>query len=158
MHAKQGRSSAHIILQNLSEVRVVLKKGTPIAQVSWFPGSQQGTQLDGEDLEADCKPFVLTRKEREEALFDKLDLSELQEWPTPTAEGTRWLLEEYQDLFSLETGELGQGKLVILELDCLSACSEPRRGMDSEKTLQDQVSNHQARTVERGACAPLSDA
>ena len=49
----------------------------------------------------------LTAEERQEKLFEKLDLSGLESWPPELADSTQSLLAKYHDIFSLEPNELG---------------------------------------------------
>ena len=49
----------------------------------------------------------LTMKQWQEKLFEELDLSRLESWPSELAEAARSLLAKYHDVFSLESSELG---------------------------------------------------
>ena len=49
----------------------------------------------------------LTMKQRQEKLFEELDLSGLESWPPELAASTRSLLTEHHDIFSLEPSKLG---------------------------------------------------
>ena len=49
----------------------------------------------------------LTMKQRQEKLFEELDLSGLESWPPELEASARSLLAEYHDVFSLEPSELG---------------------------------------------------
>ena len=48
----------------------------------------------------------LTMKQRQEKLFQELDLSGLKSWPPNLADSAQPLLAEYHDVFSLEPSEL----------------------------------------------------
>ena len=48
----------------------------------------------------------LTVKQRQEKLFEELDLSGLESWPPRLVDSTQSLLAEYHDIFSLEPSEL----------------------------------------------------
>ena len=48
----------------------------------------------------------LTVKQRQEKLFEELDLSRLESWP-PELVASPSLLAKYHDVFSLEPSELG---------------------------------------------------
>ena len=50
---------------------------------------------------------TLTVKQRQEKLFEELDLSGLESWPPELAVSAQSLLAEYHDIFSLEPSELG---------------------------------------------------
>ena len=49
----------------------------------------------------------LTVKQRQEKLFEELDLSRLESWPPELAATAQSLLAEYHDIFSLEPSKLG---------------------------------------------------
>ena len=49
----------------------------------------------------------LTVKQRQEELFEELDLSRLESWPPELVGSTQSLLAEYHSVFSLEPSELG---------------------------------------------------
>ena len=49
----------------------------------------------------------LTVKQRQEKLFEELDLSGLESWPSHLAASTWSLLAKYHNVFSLEPSELG---------------------------------------------------
>ena len=46
-------------------------------------------------------------KQRQEKLFEELDLSRLESWPPELADSTQSLLAEYHDIFLLEPSKLG---------------------------------------------------
>ena len=48
----------------------------------------------------------LTVKQRQEKLFEELDLSRLESWPFELADSAQSLLAEYHDIFSLEPSKL----------------------------------------------------
>ena len=49
----------------------------------------------------------LTMKQRQEKLFEELDLSRLESWPPELVASAQSLLAEYHDIFSLKPSELG---------------------------------------------------
>ena len=55
----------------------------------------------------------LTMKQRQEKLFEELDLSGLESWPPKLADSTWSLLAEYHDVFSLEPSNLA----VLIQLN-----------------------------------------
>ena len=48
-----------------------------------------------------------TVEQRQEKLFEELDLSGLESWPPELADSAWSLLAEYHDIFSLEASKLG---------------------------------------------------
>ena len=65
------------------------------------------TQAMGEVEDDGCQMPKLTMKQRQEKLFEELDLSGLESWPPKLAASTWSLLAEYHDIFSLEPSKLG---------------------------------------------------
>ena len=49
----------------------------------------------------------LTMKERQDMLFEELDLSRLESWPPELAASAQSFLAKYHDVFSLEPSKLG---------------------------------------------------
>ena len=49
----------------------------------------------------------LTMKQRQEKLFEKLDLSRLESWPPKLVASTQSLLAKYHDVFLLEPSKIG---------------------------------------------------
>ena len=60
----------------------------------------------------------MSEEERQQMLFEKLDLSGLESWDAKAAKQARSLLTEYHNLFSLEKNEIGHTKAAehIIEL------------------------------------------
>ena len=48
----------------------------------------------------------MTMGQRQEKIFEKLDLSSLESWPPELAESAHLLLAEYHNIFFLESSEL----------------------------------------------------
>ena len=49
----------------------------------------------------------LSGKQRQEKLFEELDLSRLESWPPELADSTQSLLAEYHDVLTLDSSKLG---------------------------------------------------
>ena len=60
----------------------------------------------------------MSKEERQQTLFEKLDLSGLESWDAKVAKQARSLLAEYHNLFSLEKNEIGHTKAAehVIEL------------------------------------------
>ena len=54
---------------------------------------------EGQDGPQDPHPPSLTTRQRQDKLFEKLDLSRLNSWPPELAEAAHWLLAKYHDVF-----------------------------------------------------------
>ena len=75
---------------------------------TWVPEPQmQPRTIEALDKAHGIQTPKLTMKQRQEKLFEKLDLSGLESWPPELADSTWSLLVEYHDIFSLEPSELG---------------------------------------------------
>ena len=87
-------------LKMISVVRVVAANLVPEPQM--WPG-----MVEALDEAQGIQMQKLTAEQRQEKLFEKLDLSGLGSWPPKLANSTWSLLAEYHDIFSLEPCELG---------------------------------------------------
>ena len=88
-----------------------LRKKMPVARavtVTWLPELPVYTNLMEALEEAHCLQVPrMTMKQRQEKLFEELDLSGLESWPHKLAASAQSLLAEYHNIFSLEPSELG---------------------------------------------------
>ena len=97
---RNGMAYPHTLKKKMPVARVVAANHVPEAQM--WPGMMEA--LDG--LQGIQTP-KMTIKERQEKLFEKLDLNKLGTWPLELADSAYSLLAEYHDIFSLESCELG---------------------------------------------------
>ena len=88
-----------------------LKKKIPVASVvsaNQVSESQMWPRMiEALDEAQGIWALKLTMKQRQEKLFEKLDLSGLESWPPELADSAQSLLAKYHDIFSLEPSELG---------------------------------------------------
>ena len=90
-----------------------LKKKTPVARavkVTQVPETLVQTGLRGAMGEVEDNGHQMpkaTMKQRQEKLFEELDLSRLESWPPKLVASTWSLLAEYHNIFSLEPSKLG---------------------------------------------------
>ena len=90
-----------------------LKKKMPVVravEVTQVPEPLVQTGLTGAmgEVEDDGHQMPkLTMKQRQEKLFEELDLSGLESWPSKLVVSTKSLLAEYHDIISWEASELG---------------------------------------------------
>ena len=135
---KQGGNRVTIGLQNMTQEKIILKKGTKVARVSAAnivplmlapdPSTDRNEleyMLNGVDL--GCVPEYKKldsqevknpepMPERLDNLFSKLDLSGIQEWPEDLQQKVHDLVIEYQHLFALNDLELGKTAKVKHEI------------------------------------------
>ena len=76
-----------------------------VTQVAELPGQTAWTEAS-EVVHGHQMP-KLTVKQRQEKLFEELDLSGLESWPSELAVSAQSPLAKYHDIFSLEPSELG---------------------------------------------------
>ena len=103
-----GSNRVPVILRNITQDWLEIKKGVPIARMVTANAIPKVTHilLAGNPHEQS----TLTKAERQELLLEKLDLTGLEAWPTEQAEKARSLLREYHDIFSLEKHDTGHTK------------------------------------------------
>ena len=87
-------------LKKIRIARVVAINQVPEPKV--WPG-----MIDALDETQGIQTLKWTTEQRQEKLFEKLELSGLGSWPPDLADFTHLLLAEYYDIFSLESCELG---------------------------------------------------
>ena len=89
----------------------LLRKKTPVArevtvtQIPELPVQIRLTEASEEDHGHQMPK--LTVKQRQEKLFEELDLRGLESWPLELGASTQSFLAEYHNVFSLEPSELG---------------------------------------------------
>ena len=106
-----GSKGVAVMVRNSLAYPQTLKKKIPVArvvaancvpEVQMWPGMME--VLDGVQ---GIQTLNMTTKQRQEKLFEKLDLSSLGSWLLELAESAHWLLAEYHDIFALESCKLG---------------------------------------------------
>ena len=108
---RTGSKNAVEVVRNSTAYPQTLKKKTPVA---WVVVATMVPELlvminlpEGvEELHSPQTP-KLTLRQRQEKLFEELDLSALASWPPEQVDSAWLLLAEYHDVFSLESSELG---------------------------------------------------
>ena len=124
---KRGSSKVSIVVQNVSESPIYLKKGIQVARfVTTTPTMTAlpcvpALVLEGATaLEAIAEPLSMV--EWQAKLLEKLDLSGLKNWAPRNAEAAEQLVLSYHDVFALEKNKLG----------CTSTVEHEIRIIDSE--------------------------
>ena len=93
-----------------------MQKGVPIARVVTAnlipPADLSSSPVKTPDM------GHMSKEERQQMLFEKVDMSVLESWDSKVAKQAKSLLPEYHDLFSLEKNEIGRTKVAehIIEL------------------------------------------
>ena len=94
-----------VYLQTLSRKILVVRA----VVATWVPEPPMWTgMIETLDKAQGFQMPKLTMKQRQEKLFEELDLSGLESWPLELADSAWCLLAEYHDIFSLEPSKLGR--------------------------------------------------
>ena len=108
---RQGGKKAVMVVRTSTAYPQTLQKKTLVARaVTVLPQPKlpkEGQLQEGAEEPQDPHTPKLTVRQRQEKLFDKLDLSGLDSCPPELADATCQLLAKYHDVFSLEPTELG---------------------------------------------------
>ena len=106
----KGSKNVAIVVRNSMAYPQTLKKKIPMARVvvtKWVPEPQVWPgMIDALDEAQDIQTQKLTTEQRQEKLFEKLDLSGLGSCLPEPVDSTHSLLAEYHNIFSLEPYEL----------------------------------------------------
>ena len=111
-----GSNRITVVLRNNTNEWVEVQKGVTITRMVTAnmipPVDLSSSPVRTSDLGR------MSAEERQQMLFEKLDLSGLETWDAKAAKQARSLLAEYHDLFSLEKNEIGCTKAVehVIEL------------------------------------------
>ena len=106
-----GSKNVAVVVSNNSMYPQTLGKKTPVAravmvtQIPELPVQISLMEVSKEDH--GCQMPKLTVKQRQEKLFEELDLSRLESWPPELVAAAQSLLAECHNIFSLEQSELG---------------------------------------------------
>ena len=106
----RGSNKITVVLRNNTDEWVEVQKGVPIARMvtaNLIPPAD----LNSSPIKT---PEVghMSEEERQQTLFEKLDLSGLESWEAKVAKQVRSFLAEYHKLFLLEKNEIGCMKAV----------------------------------------------
>ena len=106
-----GSKNVAVVVRNNMAYSQTLRKKTPVARavtVMWVPEPPMQTDIMQvvEGAQGLLMP-KLTMKQRQEKLFEELDLSRLESWPPKLTDSAWSLLAECHNIFSLEPSKLG---------------------------------------------------
>ena len=106
---KNGSSKVSLMVRNISDSHIFLKKGVPVVRVM-SASPVLPTELSpemGAALGAESQPEPMSVAARQEKLLEKLNLDGLAHWSPGNAVAARELVLAYHDIFALEGNELG---------------------------------------------------
>ena len=106
---KNGSSKVSLMVRNISDSHIFLKKGVPMVQIvsaSPVPPTELLPEMEAA-LGAESQPKPMSVAVRQEKLLEKLNLDGLAHWSPGNAVAVRELVLAYHDIFALEGNELG---------------------------------------------------
>ena len=117
-----GRKQISIVVRNMTDQAIFLKKGTRVAHVVSATLAPPEETPSTQDEDAHAPKECMTVQEQQDKLLEKLNLDGLSQWTPRNAAIARELLLSYHDAFALEPDELG----------CTSAIEHEIRLSDEE--------------------------
>ena len=112
-HLKNSSGKVSLVVRNVSDSHIFLKKGVPMARVvsaSLVPPAKFSPEMEAM-LGVESQPKLMSVAARQEKLLEKLNLNGLASWSPENVVVVRELVLAYHDVFTLESSEL----------DCTSA-------------------------------------
>ena len=109
MHLKNGSTKISLVVINMSDSHLFIKKGVPVAWVmsaSLVPPTELLPEMKAV-LGMEARPEPMSVVARQEKLLEKLNLDGLARWSPGNAMAVRELVLAYHDVFMLEGNELG---------------------------------------------------
>ena len=106
---KNGSGKVSLMVRNMSNSHIFLKKGVPVARVvsaSLVPPMELSPEMEA-ILGMEARPEPMSVVVRQEKLLEKLNLDLLAHWSPMNAAVARELVLAYHDVFALESNELG---------------------------------------------------
>ena len=106
---KNSSGRVSLVVRNVSDSCIFLKKGVPVAQVvsaMLVPPTELSPEMEAA-LGKESRPESLSVAARQEKLLEKLNLDWLAHWSPENAVAARELVLAYLDVFALESNELG---------------------------------------------------
>ena len=106
---KNGSGRVSLVVRNMSDSHIFLKKGVPVACVmsaSPVPPAELSLEMEA-TLRVEAKPEPMSVMARQEKLLEKLNLDGLSYWSPRNAAAARELVLAYHNIFALESNELG---------------------------------------------------
>ena len=109
MRLKNGSGKVSLVVRNMSDSHIFLKKGVLVARVvsaSLVPPMELSLDMEAV-LGAEARPAPMSVVVRQEKLLEKLNLDGLAHWSPGNAVVVRELVLAYHYVFTLEGNELG---------------------------------------------------
>ena len=128
-HLKNGSSRVSLMVRNMANSHIFLKKGVPVVCVisaSPLPPTELLPEMEAA-LGTEAKPEPLSVMARQEKLLEKLNLDQLAHWSPRNVAVARELVLAYHNVFALESNEL----------DCTSAI-EPEICIENSEPFKER--------------------
>ena len=107
-HLKNGSGRVSLVVRNVSDSQIFLKKGLPVARVVYVmlvSPMELSPEMES-TLGEESRPEPLSVAARQEKLLEKLNLDRLACWSPENVVAVRELVLPYHDVFTLESNEL----------------------------------------------------
>ena len=108
-HLKNSSRRVSLVVRNVSDSQIFLKKGMPVVQVVsalLVLPVELSPEMEA-TLGEESRPEPLSVAVRQEKLLEKLNLDRLAHWSPENVVAVRELVLAYHDVFALESNELG---------------------------------------------------
>ena len=108
-HLKNGSGRVSLVVRNMSDSQIFLKKGIPVVRVvstMLVPPVELSPEMEAA-LGKESRPEPLSVAVRWEKLLEKLNLDGLAHWSPENVVAVRELVLAYHNVFMLESNELG---------------------------------------------------
>ena len=108
-HLKNSSGRVSLVVRNVSDSQIILKKGVPVARVvsaMLVSPVELSPEMEAA-LGKQSRLEPLSVAARQEKLLEKLNLDGLAHWSPENAMAARELVLAYHDVFALESNELG---------------------------------------------------
>ena len=115
---KNGSGRVSLVVRNVSDSQIFLKKGVPVARVvsaMLVSPTELSPEMEAA-LGEESRPEPLSVAVRQEKLLEKLNLDGLARWSSENAMPVRELVLAYHDVFMLESNELGCTRAIEHEI------------------------------------------
>ena len=115
---KNSSGKVSLVVRNVSDSHIFLKKGVPVAQVmsaSLVPPIELSPEMEAA-LGTESQPKPMSVAVRQVKLLEKLNLDWLGHWSPENVVAARELVLAYHDVFALESNELGCNSAIEHEI------------------------------------------
>ena len=149
-----GHKQILIVVRNMTDQAIFLKKGTRVAHIVSATLAPLEETPSTQDEDAHALKECMTVQERQDKLLEKLNLDGLSQWTPRNAAIARELLLSYHDAFALEPDELGCTSAIEHEIHLSDEEPFKERFKRIPPPLLDEVRASLRDMLEAGAIRP----